>query len=63
AVSANLLSIHTWSDPRKVGPFAPGAWIWKDGEIGRMADFPNGATVPRNALGRWLAEKIARPAG
>jgi ADP-heptose:LPS heptosyltransferase len=63
AVSANLLSIHTWSDPRKVGPFAPAAWIWKDGKIGRMADFPNGADVPRNALGRWLAEKIARPAG
>lgn len=66
ALSSNLLSIHTWSDPRKVGPFAPGAWLWKDGKIGRMADFPNGmnsASVPRNALGRWLAEKTARPAG
>jgi ADP-heptose:LPS heptosyltransferase len=62
AVSANLLAIHTWSDPRKVGPFAPGAWIWKGGKIGRMADFPNGTEVPRNALGRWLSEKIARPA-
>ena len=60
AVSANLLSIHTWSDPRKVGPFAPGAWIWKEEKIGRMADFPNGASVPRNALGRWVAEKIAQ---
>ena len=63
AVSANLLSIHTWSDPRKVGPFAPGAWIWKDGKVGHMADFPKGASVPRTALGRWLAEKIARPPG
>ena len=63
AVSANLLSIHTWSDPRKVGPFAPGAWIWKDGKIGRMADFPNGASVPRSELGRWVAEKIAQTAG
>lgn len=62
AVSANLLSIHTWSDPRKVGPFAPRAWIWKDGRIGRMADFPNGTDVPRNALARWVAEKIAQPA-
>ena len=62
AVTANLLAIHTWSDPRKVGPFAPGAWIWKDEKIGRMADFPNGTSVPRNALGRWVAEKIARPA-
>jgi ADP-heptose:LPS heptosyltransferase len=66
AVSANLLSIHTWSDPRKVGPFnshAPGAWIWKDGKIGRMADFPNGSDVPRSALGRWVGGKIAPPAG
>ena len=60
AVSENLLSIHTWSDPRKVGPFNPGAWIWKDGKIGRMAEFPNGTGVPRDALGRWLAEKVAR---
>jgi ADP-heptose:LPS heptosyltransferase len=63
AISANLLSIHTWSDPRKVGPFTPGAWIWKDGKIGRMSDFPDGAPVPRSAIGRWLAEKIVMPAG
>ena len=63
AVSENLLSIHTWSDPRKVGPFNPGAWIWKDGKIGRMAEFPNGTGVPRDGLGRWLAEKVARSEG
>ncbi len=57
ALSANLLAIHTWSDPRKVGPFSPDAWIWKDGKIGRMADFPNGESVARAALGRWVAER------
>ncbi len=62
AVSPNLLSIHTWSDPRKVGPFAPAAWIWKDGKIGRMADYPAGTDWPRNALGRWVAGKLGRPA-
>ena len=61
ALSPNLLSIHTWSDPRKVGPFAPDAWIWKDGKIGRMADFPNGTNLPRNALGGWVAKQSARP--
>ena len=61
ALCPGLLSIHTWSDPRKVGPFAPGAWIWKDGKIGRMGDYQNGAAVPRGALGGWVAEKIARP--
>ncbi len=58
AMSANLLGIHTWSDPRKVGPFAPGAWIWKDGKIGRVADFPNGMIVPRDELGRWFAQQF-----
>ena len=28
-----VLSIHTWSDPRKVGPYAPDAWVWKAGQI------------------------------
>ena len=63
AISSDLLSIHTWSDPRKVGPFAPNAWIWKDGKIGRMSDFPDGSSVPRSTIGRWLAEKIAASAG
>jgi len=63
ALTENLLSVHTWSDPRKVGPFAPNAWIWKDGNIGRMSDFPNGSPVPRNTIGRWIAGKIAEPAG
>ncbi len=60
AISPKLLSIHTWSDPRKVGPFSPQAWVWKDGKVGRMANFPDGESVPREALGRWLAAKIAR---
>lgn len=30
AVSSELVSIHTWSDPRLVGPYNPDAWIWKD---------------------------------
>lgn len=30
ALTPRLLSIHTWSDPAKVGPYAPEAWVWKD---------------------------------
>ncbi|XHR28829.1 MAG: glycosyltransferase family 9 protein [Chthoniobacteraceae bacterium] len=30
ALTPNLLSIHTWSDPRLVGPYRPEAWILKD---------------------------------
>jgi heptosyltransferase-1 len=39
AVSPRLLAIHTWSDPRLVGPYEPEAFIWKAGRIMRVADF------------------------
>jgi heptosyltransferase I len=38
AVTDRLLSIHTWTDPRRVGPYNPDAWIWKNGELSRVAD-------------------------
>jgi heptosyltransferase-1 len=33
AINPRMLSIHTWSDPRLVGPFSERAWIWQGGEI------------------------------
>lgn len=39
AVSANLIAIHTWTDPRRVGPYKPDAWIWRGGEIREMREF------------------------
>lgn len=38
AVTGNLLGIHTWTDPRVVGPFRPEAWVWKAGAIRRVSD-------------------------
>ena len=38
AVTDRLLSIHTWTDPRRVGPYNPDAWIWKNSEIIRVSD-------------------------
>lgn len=61
ALNPNLLAIHTWSDPRKVGPYAPGAWVWKDERVSRMSDFPGGEPLPRRELGAWLANKLAAP--
>ena len=55
ALNERLLAIHTWSDPRKVGPFQPRAWVWKDGRIGRMADFPKAEPCGRDTLGAWLS--------
>ena len=42
ALEVPLLSIHTWSDPRLVGPYSETAWIWQGGEIRRQ----NLATAP-----------------
>ena len=38
AVTTNLVSIHTWTDPRRVGPYNPAAWIWKHGQIIRVRE-------------------------
>lgn len=40
AVTRNLLAIHTWTDPRRVGPYNTEAWIWRRGELQQMQDFP-----------------------
>lgn len=39
AISPRLVSIHTWSDPRRVGPYNAEAWIWKNGELTRVREF------------------------
>jgi len=44
ATNPKLLSIHTWSDPRLVGPFSETAWIWKGGELRRQSF--DGAKLP-----------------
>lgn len=38
ALGPRLLSIHTWSEPSKVGPYQPDAWIWKDRALFQMKD-------------------------
>ncbi|MEY2491081.1 MAG: hypothetical protein QOH24_32 [Verrucomicrobiota bacterium] len=38
AVTSNLISIHTWSDPRRVGPYNSAAWIWKNGRLLRVSE-------------------------
>jgi hypothetical protein len=32
------LSIHTWTDPRRVGPYNSDAWVWKHGQIFRVSE-------------------------
>lgn len=33
ALTSRLISIHTWSDPAKVGPYRPDAWVWQAGQL------------------------------
>jgi heptosyltransferase I len=52
AITASLLSIHTWSDPRFVGPYNPDAWVWKEQQICQVRSLP--------AKGPWKVSS-ARP--
>jgi heptosyltransferase-1 len=36
AVSERVLGIHTWTDPRKVGPYRGGCLVWKSGAVRRV---------------------------
>ena len=38
ALGENLLVIHGWSDPLKVGPYRKQAWVWKSGKFFRAGD-------------------------
>jgi ADP-heptose:LPS heptosyltransferase len=38
AITGNLMSIHSWSDPRRTGPYNPDAWVWKHGQLLRVSD-------------------------
>lgn len=39
ALQDKTLGIHTWSDPRKVGPYNPQAKVWKAGRIASRTAF------------------------
>ena len=50
AITGRLLSLHTWSDPLKVGPYRPDAWVWKEGKLATVAEWRAGGTQ-QNATG------------
>jgi len=62
ALTPRLISLHTWSDPGKVGPYRPEAWIWKDGALFQVKDLGNrdarrpAATIAE--VGRFLGTII-----
>jgi len=59
ALTPRLLSIHTWSDPRKVGPYQPEAWVWKDAALFQMKHLAEPATHQRAASFPEVARHVA----
>jgi len=45
AVTTNLVSIHTRTDPRRVGPYNEAAAVWKNGKLIRVADLESEADL------------------
>lgn len=62
ALTSRLLSLHTWSDPRKVGPYEPEAWVWKGGMLMQVRSLDNPAAHHRaadvQAVAGWLARML-----
>jgi ADP-heptose:LPS heptosyltransferase len=38
AITDRLVSIHTWTDPRRVGPYNADALVWKNGHLLRVSE-------------------------
>ncbi|MBU3664510.1 MAG: glycosyltransferase family 9 protein [Chthoniobacterales bacterium] len=66
AVTDKLIGIHTWSDPCKVGPYRPGAHVWKGGEFFPALDPASSrakSAVPdihdAETIARWTARQFS----
>jgi heptosyltransferase-1 len=61
ALGPRVLAIHTWSDPRKVGPYPADAWVLKDCKIHRRGGPDAGATPAPDmeAVGAWVLDQLA----
>ncbi|MFZ4482903.1 MAG: glycosyltransferase family 9 protein [Chthoniobacterales bacterium] len=70
ALTDRLLGLHTWSDPCRVGPYCPGAHVWRGRKFFPALDSASSsaaAVVPDAAeaaeIGRWVAKQMfASPA-
>lgn len=68
AISPRVLGIHTWTDPRKVGPYPKDALVWKGGRVVRVGNlaaqepgwFERGEMPDGEAL-RTIAQKAGPP--
>ena len=67
AVNPQTLGIHTWSDPRKVGPYPSGVHVWKGGRIATRSEFSAAecqsdasvADQDARGIGEWVCQRLA----
>lgn len=59
AVNPRTLGLHTWSDPRKVGPYSATADVWKAGRIAKRGEFTPQECVTEMSVSPEAACKIA----
>lgn len=58
ALSPRVVSIHTWSDPNRVGPYPADAWVWQAGSLFQRGQPGERLHVPGHAeLGAWLGSR------
>lgn len=59
AVNPRTLGIHTWSDPRKVGPYPATADVWKAGRIAKRTDFSAAECLTEMSITPKAAREMA----
>ena len=59
AATPRVIGIHTWSDPCKVGPYRPDAWIYKGGQVFHRGDCPQELRSARCQITDRDIEKLA----
>lgn len=66
AVNPQTLGIHTWSDPRKVGPYPSKVHVWKAGRIAARTEFSaeecqreaNVTDADARGMGEWVSQRL-----
>ena len=58
ALHPRLLALHTWSDPQKVGPYPPDAWVLKDGMLFQRGAPQFARPLPPEQLAEFVGNQL-----
>jgi ADP-heptose:LPS heptosyltransferase len=59
ALQPHTLGIHTWSNPRRVGPYNDDAYVWKAGRIAHRHEFSDEEVRSRQMMDASAARRTA----